>query len=108
MGLSPHFCFGAHGFESTFLFLGGRGFESTSLFGGTWVSVFWEVVGLTLQLCFLGGCGFDITVFWGVEYSLIHSHNFCCVLWGSVSVRWCAFSVLGLSNMWLNNCSWTI
>ena len=38
-------------FESTSLFLGGCGFESTSLF--------WRDEGLSLQLCFLGGVGFD-------------------------------------------------
>ena len=43
-----------------------------------------------------------------VQHSLIHSHNFFCVLLGSVSVGRCALFVLGLSNMQLVNCFWKI
>ena len=49
-------------------------------------------------------CGGTLLLF--VQHSLIHSHNFFHVLWGSVSLGRCAFFVFGQQQ--LNNCFWKI
>ena len=52
-----------------------------------------------------GGVG---SLFIFVQHSLIPSHNFFRVLWGSVSVGRCAFFCFWAIKQMLNNCFWKI
>ena len=95
VGFNPQFFF-------FFFFLGG-GVESFLLLGRGWEFFFkfclvWVVLVL---LCFLRFFLFFVMgwKFINICSIFIHSHNFFCVLWGSVSVGRCAFFVFGLSNI---------
>ena len=91
-----------HNFFFFFFFWGG-GVESFLLLGRGWefflkFCLVWVVLVL---LCFLRFFLFFVMgwKFINICSIFIHSHNFFCVLWGSVSVGRCAFFVFGLSNI---------
>ena len=85
MGLSPQLGFWGYGFEST-----------------TW---FLDDVGLSLQLCFLGGCGFESTSFFlgGGDFFL----NFAWFGWWWFYFDFLGFFFFGFFLWWnfINICS---